>query len=280
MSGRSRISARRRLPGWRSDTPEAFLLDGRQADTTTLVACVGDSITQGQVSANYVDMLKRRWEPAGFRFINAGVNGDLAYNVATRLDSVIACQPDVVTLLVGTNDVNARFNEKWEQRYRKNQNLPVAPTQGWYRENLELVLTRLRTETQARVVVLEIPILGEDLSSRMNGLVDQYNTELGAAAAAHEVRCLPLNSCLRSLLPTDQSPPPYEGDVTAVLKSAVQHLVLRRSWDTISRRNGLAVLTDHIHLNERAAAAVAELIGTVLVADGAPAAPPGTDHQN
>lgn len=179
------MTLKRHLPGWRSDTPAAFLLDGRRADTMTLVACVGDSITQGQVSANYVEMLRRRWGPAGFQFINAGVNADLAFNVANRLDAVIACQPDVVTLLVGTNDVNARFNEKWEQRYRKDQGLPCSPTAEWFRENIETTLTRLSTETQARVVVLEIPPLGEDPLSRMNGLVDTYNLELAAAATTH-----------------------------------------------------------------------------------------------
>ena len=52
--------------------------------TSRLVACLGDSITQGQVSANYVKLLERRWESNGVRFVNAGVNGDLAHNVAQR----------------------------------------------------------------------------------------------------------------------------------------------------------------------------------------------------
>lgn len=272
------ISLRRRLPGARTDTPEAFQLDGRRTETTTLVACVGDSITHGQVSANYVNLLKLRWEPSGYQFINAGVNGDLAYNVAARLDAVIACQPDVVTLLVGTNDVNAQFNEEWAQRYRKGQSLPVAPTKEWYRENIDSILTRLQTETKARTVALQIPILGEDLSSRMNDLVAQYNVELETAGRAHDVPCLPLNDRLRSQLATDQSPPAYEGDVTAIMKAGLQHLMLRRSWDTVSRRNGLALLTDHIHLNDRAAATVAELIGTILVNGDSPAAQPTADR--
>lgn len=274
------MTLKRHLPGWRSDTPAAFLLDGRRADTMTLVACVGDSITQGQVSANYVEMLRRRWGPAGFHFINAGVNGDLAFNVANRLDAVIACQPDVVTLLVGTNDVNARFNEKWEQRYRKGQGLPCSPTAEWFRENIETTLTRLSTETQARVMVLEIPPLGEDPLSRMNGLVDTYNLELAAAATTHGASYLALNSRLRSLLPTVPSPPPYEGNIAKIMKAAVQHLILRRSWDTISRRNGLTLLTDHIHLNERAAATVAQLISENLVEHHAPTQQLTTDNQN
>jgi lysophospholipase L1-like esterase len=252
------------LPGHRSDTPEAFARTGRRPDATTLVVCAGDSITQGQVSANYVNRLKADWEPRGHQFVNAGINGQLAYNVAQRLDAIIACRPDVVTLLVGTNDVNAGFDDEWQQRYRKQQHLPVAPTMAWYRKHIEMILTRLRDETDARIAVIEIPILGEDLSSRMNGLVDAYNAELHAAAAAHEIPCLPLNAELQAALPPDHRPAPYEGSVSLVAKAAMGHLLLRRSWDDIGRRNGLALLTDHIHLNDRAADILADLVGGFL----------------
>lgn len=145
------------------------------AGTSRLVACLGDSITQGQVSANYVKLLERRWEPKGVRFVNAGVNGDLAFNVAQRLDPVIAQRPDVVTLLVGTNDVNSQFDDAWRARYRKEQKLPVDPTQAWYTEQVDQILRRVSSETDARVAVLTIAPLGENLDSRMNRLVDAFN---------------------------------------------------------------------------------------------------------
>jgi lysophospholipase L1-like esterase len=252
------------LPGHRSDTPEAFARTGRRPDATTLVVCAGDSITQGQVSANYVNRLKDDWKQRGYQFVNAGINGQLAYNVAQRLDAIIACRPDVVTLLVGTNDVNAGFDAEWQQRYRRQQDLPIAPTMAWYRENIEAMLTRLRDETDARVAVIEIPILGEDLTSRMNALVDDYNAELRAVATAHEIPCLPLNAELRAALPVDHRPAPYEGSVSLVAKAAMGHLLLRRSWDDVGRRNGLALLTDHIHLNDRAAGVLADLISGFL----------------
>lgn len=241
-----------------------------------LVACVGDSITQGQVSANYVKLLERTWGPAGLRFRNAGVNGDLAYNVAQRLDSVIARQPDsviarqpdIVTLLVGTNDVNARFDDAWLARYRKNQGLPVDPTLAWYAEQVGLILGRLAAETDARVAVLTIPPLGEQLGSRMNQLVDTYNAALAPIAARCGATVLPLHDRLVRQLPRDRTAPPYEGDARMVITAAAQHLILRRSRDEVSRRNGLTLLTDHIHLNDTAASTVAEVIGSFLQEDG------------
>ena len=46
----------------------------------------------------------------------------------------------------------------------------------------------------------------------------------------------------------------------------VRRLVLRQSWDEISRAHGLALLTDHLHLNDRAAAVVADLVADWLAA--------------
>ena len=232
--------------------------------TSRLVACLGDSITQGQVSANYVKLLERRWESNGVRFVNAGVNGDLAYNVAQRLDAVIAQRPDVVTLLVGTNDVNSQFDDSWRDRYRKDQKLPVDPTQNWYAEQVDQILRRLGSETDARVAVLTIAPLGEDLDSRMNRLVDEYNTSLVDLATTHGATVLPLHDVLIKLLPRDHTPPPYEGNIRKIMSAAAQHMILRRSWNSVSRRNGLSLLTDHIHLNDTAANAVAELINTFL----------------
>mgnify|MGYP000845561695 CR=1 FL=1 len=226
----------------------------------SLVACLGDSITQGQVSANYVRRLADRWRPSGVEVLNAGVNGDLAYNIAARLDPVIQRSPDVVTLLVGTNDVNAQFDDLWLARYRKDQRLPVRPTLQWYAEQVDLILSRLAAQTSARVAVLEIPPLGEDLASRMNALVNDYNARLHEVAAGHGVPVLPLHDRLVAMLPTGRSAPTYEGRMRPVMTAGVRHVVLRQSWDSISRSRGLTLLTDHIHLNDRAAAVVSSLI--------------------
>ena len=202
------VALRKRLPGWRADAPEAFLLDGRRSDTRALVVCAGDSITHGQVSANYVGRLDCRLRPAGYQLVNGGVNGDLAFNVNKRLDKIIACRPDVVTLLVGTNDINSRFDGVWEQRHRKNQRLPVAPSLDFYLENIEAILSRLQGESGARVALIEIPPLGEDLSLRMNGLVRDYNAALHKVAVRRGLPCLPLYTRLVALMPEGHRPPP------------------------------------------------------------------------
>jgi acyl-CoA thioesterase I len=233
--------------------------------TTRTVVCVGDSSTHGRSSGDHVAELQRRSGPGGTRFVNAGVDGDLAWNVLQRLDRVVACRPDVVTLLVGTNDVLATLDARREAFYRRRKHIPRTPTLDWYRECVDAVLGRLRSETTARLAVLDLPPLGEDLSGETNRRVGAYDAALREVAAAHGVPVLPLHDRLVAMLPPGHRPPPFDGSSAVMLKATFAHLLLRRSLDEIGRRKGLAVLSDHVHLTERSAAVVSDLIGDFLL---------------
>ena len=110
-------------------------------------------------------------------------------------------------------------------------------------------------------------MIGEDLTSGINRRVDAYNQALRRVAAAHAVECLPLHDRLTTLLPAAHNPPPYRGRVGPMIRASLSHNVLHRSWDRISAANGLAALTDHVHLNDRAAALAAALVEEFITAD-------------
>ena len=229
---------------------------------TRVVVCAGDSITRGTVGSNYVRLLQQRFARRGVEFVNSGVNGDLAWNLLQRLDQIIACRPDVVTLLVGTNDVNATLTGGNVNFYRWSKRLPQAPTPDWYTDCIDAILRRLTAETSASIAVLDIPMLGEDLGSDANRRVEAYNSALRAVAATHGVPCLPLHERLRGLLPPGHRPPPYSGRLVQMLIALLGRplrLGFSRSRGTSAGR-GLAVLTDHMHLSDRGAEVVAELI--------------------
>jgi lysophospholipase L1-like esterase len=214
-----------------------------------LVVCVGDSITRGQVSADYASLLVRGLGPRGFQFANAGVNGDQAASLLNRIDEVVARKPDVITLLIGTNDVRGATGANIDEQY-----VMV----------MDALLTKLRVESDARIAVLDIPMLGEEPGSELNERARAYNQALRNLAAAHGVPCLPLHERLAALLPVHHRPPRFAFSTRRTIRAALTHTVLRRSRDEIAHPNGLAVLTDHIHLTERGAAAAAELIGGFL----------------
>jgi lysophospholipase L1-like esterase len=242
----------------------AFLRDGRRPQTTRVAVCAGDSLTFARSSASWVEILQRRFAPGGYQFVNAGIDGALAWNVLQRIDAVIRCQPDIVTLQVGTNDVNATYNAFWARTYRRQQRIPQAPTLDWYTGCVDAILARLQSQTSARIALLDIPMIGEDLTSDLNSRVDAYNQALRRVADTHAVDCLPLHDRLASLLPGAHHPPPYTGRVGPMIRASLSHNWLHRSWDRISAANGLAVLTDQVHLNDRAAAAAAGLVADFI----------------
>ena len=84
------------------NSPVNFHGKSAQDNNQKTVVCVGNSITHGQVSYNYVNILSERLSVDGYQFVNAGINGNLAYNVVNRLDKIIGCDPDYVTVLIGT----------------------------------------------------------------------------------------------------------------------------------------------------------------------------------
>ena len=250
--------------------PRAVRKRGRQAETRTLVVATGDSITDGRMSANYVDMLAERLGGAGYSFVNSGISGDLAFNVDLRLDDdVIAFNPDVVTILVGTNDVAAHIDESWMDEYLRSKKPTQRPSLTWYRELIERIIDRLQQSTHARILLVEIPIFGERADSIENDRVRDFNSALREIAWAKKVEVVPLFQPLLDALPSEAAPA-FDGTKRLMLRGVAQRFLLRRSYDAIATRANLALLTDDIHLSEKAAAILATQIETALThgADG------------
>jgi lysophospholipase L1-like esterase len=248
--------------GWwqRPIGPSGYVRRGRSATTRTVVVCAGDSITHGLVSANYVTKLDDRLRGRGYAFVNAGVTSDLAWNLGQRLDEIVACQPDVVTILIGTNDAAAQIDASWRRGYVKAQHLPQDPSLPWFAEELEAIVRRLRADTTARIALLTIPPLGEDLDSRHNALVAQVNGLIDAVGTAQGVPVLLLHDRLVEALPASRPFAEFDGTKRLIYRSLFQHFVLRRSWDEIVRRHGRTLLTDDLHLGDTAAQIVARVL--------------------
>ncbi len=251
----------------RVQRPKKFLRTGRAPGVRSVLVCAGDSLTHGLANANFVKPLQRRLTGDGVQVVNAGWSGDLAVNLLRRVDDIVACRPDVVTVLIGTNDVAARIDEKWLKGYRRKE-LTEPPSADSYRRSLERIVERLQQQTSASIALLEIPMVGENLDSVHNQRVDAYNEIIHETADAHGIRVLPLHQRLVDLLPAGHRPTPFDGAKGAMGRAAVKHFLLRRSWDRISADNGLALLTDHIHLNDRGARVISDLVEEFVRSQG------------
>jgi lysophospholipase L1-like esterase len=235
------------------------------------VVCFGASLTAGTVSFNYLDLLGARPSLAGFRFINHGVNGDLAWNGLERLDRVIAERPDFVTILIGTNDVNATMSERNLLRYKAFNHLPTEPTLTWYECNLGTIVKRLKQETRARLALLSLAVIGEDLEHEANRKIVLYNDAIRRVAREENLAYLPLHERMVAYLHEhegDRAELPPRLEYRDGLHNTGNALALHAtglSWDEVSRRNGLLVTTDCLHLNSVGAGMVADLIEAWLL---------------
>jgi len=246
--------------------PSGLSPEGPSRGRRPLAVIAGDSITRGAVSANYVDMLASRlpdWDLA-----NAGVNAELAYNLASRLDEIVALDPDAVTVLIGSNDVNATFGLRAALGYIAAHSLPEAPSPFFFRENLVATVRVLKRETRARVALFSIPPIGEEPGHYAYLRTEEYAQIVKAVAKEEGVEYLPLRermcAYLESLPRRHPGALPFRKFGGAQLRANRQMNYLGKSLDEISASNGFALLVDGIHLNTHAASMAADLAESFL----------------
>jgi len=249
----------------------ARMVRANDVDHPTVV-CIGDSITHGRTSSDYVALLQDRFQPKGYRFVNAGLNGDLAYNVLQRLEDVIACRPSWITLMVGTNDVYAALSTANAHETMEQMNLPERPTREAFRRYLTEICLQLRNATAAPLALLSLPPLGEDPAHRAFQMTTDYSRII--ASVAHETgnTYLPLHERLHAYLENQPGRPgPSFDDYRDGMGLSVKlrRFLLKQSFDAISRRNGFHLLTDFFHLNETGAAMVADMVEAFILAGAA-----------
>lgn len=230
-----------------------------------IVVCAGDSITHGAVSINYVDILSRRLPAGNYAFVNAGINSNLAYNLKLRLNDIIKCNPDYITILIGTNDANASLSEGTMRRLMKVMNLPQKPDKEWFRSNLVEICEKLKTGTHARIALISLPPIGEDVNSEAFKRSIKYSMIIKEIAQSYQLDYLPLNETMTTNIAARGKKPSllhlHKGNTTSSLyKALLKHYVLRKSYDEISEENGFLYLTDLLHLNTRGATMVADLV--------------------
>jgi lysophospholipase L1-like esterase len=257
--------------GYRSATklpdnnPESFLASGKKAEK--VVVCIGDSITHGRVSHNYVDELENRYRDRGISFVNAGINSQLSYNVLQRIDQVIKCTPDFITILIGTNDVSATLNKKNAARYVKKQNLPRVPHRHWYEQNLNAIINILQEKTTAKIGLLSLPPITEDRTHNGYQRAAEYSVFIKQLAEKRNLVYLPLNELMDEILQKreGQMKSSYVAGESGIMYKAIfSRYILGQGWDEIAESNGFVFLTDNRHLNRRGALMATQLIDDFL----------------
>jgi lysophospholipase L1-like esterase len=163
---------------------------------------------------------------------------------------------------LGTNDVFATLSNENTKRYIRLEKLPQKPTIEWYIENMGKIINHLKTNTSAKIAIITLPIIGEDLNNFANRTVEKYNSEIKNLSKQYELGCLDMNQKMIEFL--DQPHPmnlvSLQNYRSLILKSIWRKYFLFQDWNTISLKNGLILTTDSLHLNITSGKMLANLV--------------------
>jgi lysophospholipase L1-like esterase len=236
------------------------------------VACLGSSTTASRGTYKWVAELEKRPQNSRFRFVNLGVGGDLSFNAVRRLDRVIALRPDRVIVLIGTNDVMASVFPNFRRFVRVFKRVTEEPSPARFEENLGIVVHRLRREPDARVGLSSLAPLGEEprsphpVQARLNDLIATYNGIIREAASTGATHYIPFYEAFQERLARMTSTKPFTRFSFASLYRdyLLREMILRQSFDEISRSNGWEFHIDGIHLNTNGGRILTEAVQQFL----------------
>jgi len=166
------------------------LLTGTGTSTTTLTyAALGDSLTAGVGSGQYENaypyLLAQKMAATGnnIRLVNFSAPGARSQDLIDRfLEPAIASRPDVVTVLIGVNDLHNYVSR--EQ----------------FRNNYSYILQQLTQRTTAKIYVINLPVLGSGttvwppLDYYFIQETTSYNKIIAALATQYQVGYIDLNT--------------------------------------------------------------------------------------
>lgn len=264
------------------------------------LVCLGDSLTHGSVSANYIPILERLLSSdkhrSHLRIVNGGINSELVYNLRQRIDTVLQLRPKVVILMIGINDIKALAVPKCGIDSKRRMNLPQIPTLDFFIENMKEVLQMLQNglSSDSEIYVCSIPPLGEDVDSSYNAIhisrANQLLREMTETTTIHKNKTSSSNK--RGHTTTVRTPSMYYVPVfeecTKILRHHAQikhqpfvsfekwslrrtiltsllHYTFGIPWNTLgSMLYGYYIMIEGLHLNDRGAEIVARSIAATL----------------
>jgi lysophospholipase L1-like esterase len=205
------------------------------------------------------------------------VGGDLSFNIIRRLRRVVATQPNRVIILIGTNDIVASVFPNFRRIIRVWKGLPTEPTAQRFEENLELITRRLRQDTSARIALSSLAPVGEDphssdpVQSRLNDLCAAYNGVIRDVSSREGTDYIPFYESFQDQLVRSRAAKPFTRfSLPSFYRDYLfREMILRRSFDEISKINGWEFHIDGIHLNTRGGRILTEVVQKFLDSPGA-----------
>ncbi|MBL7214994.1 MAG: SGNH/GDSL hydrolase family protein [Phycisphaerae bacterium] len=194
---------------------------------------IGDSITDAQ-------RRERPYSPLGWGYVhfaanfllaarpflnlniqNRGIGGDTTGALLTRWDTdCIALKPDIVSLMIGINDLWRKFGES-----RETQRMYIGPVE--YQTNLTELLQRTKNECGSQLILMEPYMFSDNPTDSMLNELPRYIDIVHTLAQQFEAVLVPVHTSYMAL---KQKRPAIEWANDAVHPTEWAHAWIARQW--------------------------------------------------
>jgi lysophospholipase L1-like esterase len=251
---------------------------GKRDEDERVLVCLGDSLTHGACSANWVDdvvpsltkqLQKDIKTKTTLTVVNAGQNGICTHTVLhEKVNHVVACRPDYIFIMIGSNDAMAIYREDWASERMHAWNLTEKPTEDVLIRNLTDTVKALLDQTTAVIAIATLPPFGENVNSASNKIIQSINSRIKTleyhflgeiksdSRETTRVSVIDVNSALWAEINSQRSrkntKPTHSIDMFLPYATVmgILHCVFGLSWNALTRLSGNVVLCESLHLNE------------------------------
>ena len=235
--------------------------------TKKTLVCLGDSITHGNVSYDWVADMAEFFPD--LQVLNAGINSDLTFTILNRIDDVIDCRPDFIIILAGTNDVNATMSSTNLKSYKQMGRISkeTIPDFDTFRNNYHQIVALLKQKTTAQIALVSLPVLSEDLTHEANRKADNYSGYIEQLAKEQQLAYLPFREKEKEYLLANPHQLTHKFEETTKLFtfSLINHFILGKDWDYTSAKHGNQLTPDSLHLNSLSGGMLRDLAKAFII---------------
>jgi lysophospholipase L1-like esterase len=167
-------------------------------DVRTIV-CFGDSITRGGRDGGYVGVMQQYIRAIlpeqKIEIVNSGVDGDSTRNLLQRIDKdVWAHKPQLVTLLVGVNDIARRY-----QYHNNAGNSPRGVQLDEYIANVKSIISQAK-EHNVKIILISPGLIIENIDHPGNERLTEYVSALEKLAKESNIQYVDVHKTYADLI--------------------------------------------------------------------------------
>jgi lysophospholipase L1-like esterase len=235
---------------------------------STMILCFGDSITAGRPGVTYLKYLK-----AARRCKNFGLGGDTLVGMTKRLLEAVNDQKyrDVRTIIIGigTNDVLhpylKGYSEAWAKIVEKliRRGSDPCTDEAEFMARYEDLLQKVAASGK-KAIIFGIPLLEADIEE-LNQKAEAYNKVIMELCRKYSADYIDLMGFQREIKKRQNntgskffSKNVFEPVILTILTTYLPFT------DFVSRKRGLAVSVDGVHMNTASARGLAVMIDNAL----------------